>query len=75
MELHIILVIILQKLELIDIIIYLQKKHWLFIMFVLFLKSIVNKNKSKYYYDISSEKGSNEDKSNTQFFQMNVCIL
>ena len=74
MELHIILVIILQKLELIDIIIYLQKKHWLF-MFVLFLKSIVNKNKSKYYYDISSEKGSNEDKSNTQFFQMNVCIL
>ena len=44
-------------------------------MFVLFLKSIVNKNKSKYYYDISSEKGSNEDKSNTQFFQMNVCIL
>ena len=44
-------------------------------MFVIFVKSIVNKNKSNYYYNISSEKGSNEDKSNTQFFQMNACIL
>ena len=32
------------------------------------IKSVVNKNKSNYYYNIFLEKGSYKDKSNTQYF-------
>ena len=42
---------------------------------MIFLKSILNKNKNEYYYNIFSEKGLYKDKSNTEYFYMNVCIL
>ena len=35
---------------------------------VILIKSVVNKNKSNYYYNIFLEKGSNKDKFNTQYF-------
>ena len=58
--LHIVLVTILGKSELFHIILYLQKKHCLFIIP---FKSVVNMNKNNYYYNIFLEKGSYEDKS------------
>ena len=42
---------------------------------IILIKSVVNKNKNEYYYNIFLEKGSYKDKSNTQYFLMNVCIL
>ena len=41
----------------------------------IFLKSVVNKNKNEYYYNIFLGKGLFKDKSNTEYFQMNACIL
>ena len=35
---------------------------------VILIKSVVNKNKSNYFYNIFLEKGSNKDKFNTQYF-------
>ena len=32
------------------------------------IKSVVNENKNKYYYNISLEKGLHKDKSNKQYF-------
>ena len=32
------------------------------------IKSVVNKNKNEYYYNIFLEKGSNKDKSNRRYF-------
>ena len=32
------------------------------------IKSVVHKNKNKYYYNIFLEKGSYKDKSYTQYF-------
>ena len=32
------------------------------------IKSVVNKNKNEYYYNIFLEKGSYKDKSNTEYF-------
>ena len=32
------------------------------------IKSVVNKNKNHYYYNIFLEKGLYKDKSNTQYF-------
>ena len=34
---------------------------------IILIKSVVNKNKNNYYYNIFLEKGLHEDKSNTQF--------
>ena len=34
---------------------------------VMLIKSVVNKNKNEYYYNIFSEKSSNKDKYNTNF--------
>ena len=42
---------------------------------IILIKSVVNKNKNHYYYHIILEKGSYKNKSNTEYFQMNVCIL
>ena len=42
---------------------------------IILIKSVVNNNKNNYYYNIFSEKGSYKDKSNTEYFQMNVYIL
>ena len=38
-------------------------------------KSVVNKDKNNYYYNIFLEKVSYKDKSNAEYFLMNVCIL
>ena len=35
---------------------------------VILIKSVVNKNKNEYYYNIFLEKGSYKDKSDTQYF-------
>ena len=36
---------------------------------IIFIRSIVNKNKKNYYYNIFLEKGSYEDKVNTKLFK------
>ena len=35
---------------------------------IILIKSVVNENKNKYYYNIFLEKGSYKDKSDTQYF-------
>ena len=35
---------------------------------IILIKSVVNKNKNNYYYNIFLEKGSYKDKSNTKYF-------
>ena len=35
---------------------------------IILIKSVVNKNKNNYYYNIFSEEGSYKDKSNTKYF-------
>ena len=42
---------------------------------VIFIMSVVNKNENEYYYNITLEKGSYKDKSNTQYFWVNSCML
>ena len=42
---------------------------------IILIKSVVNKNKSEYYYSMFLEKGSFKDKSNTRYFQINVFML
>ena len=42
---------------------------------IILIKSVVNKNKSNYYYKIFLEKVSYKDKSDTWHFKMNVCML
>ena len=75
--LQIVLIIILEKSELIHVSLYLLKKYWLFIIHnvIILIKSVVNKNKYEYYYNIFLEKGLYKDKFDTQYFQINVCIL
>ena len=38
-------------------------------------QSVVNKNENSYFYNVFIEKGLYEDKPNTKYFLMNVCIL
>ena len=42
---------------------------------IILTKSVVNKNKNIYYYNKFPEKGLYKHKSDTQYFQMNACIL
>ena len=42
---------------------------------VILIKSVVNKNKNEYYYNLFLEKGLYKDKSNTEYFKMIVCTL
>ena len=42
---------------------------------IILIKSVVNKSKIEYYYNIFLEKGSYKDKSDTRHFKMNVRIL
>ena len=42
---------------------------------LILIKSVVNENKNKYYYNIFLEKGSYKDKIDAKYFQNNVCIL
>ena len=35
---------------------------------IILIKSVYNKNKNEYYYNIFSEKGSYKDKSDTRYF-------
>ena len=39
------------------------------------IKLVVKKNKDNYYYNVFLEKGLYEDKFNSEYFQMNVCIV
>ena len=71
--LRIVLIIILEKS--IDIILYLLKKILTFLKIIILIKSVVNKNKNEYYYNKFLEKGSYKDKSDTQYFQINIYIL
>ena len=41
---------------------------------IILIKSVISEYKIN-YYNIFLEKGFHEDKSNTEYFQMNVCIL
>ena len=66
--LQIVLIIILQKSELIHIIVALLKKIFTFDNVIILIKSVVNENKNKYYYNIFLENGSYKDKSDTQYF-------
>ena len=51
------------------------EKRLIFHNVTILIKSVVNKNNNNYYFNIFSEKGSYNDKFNTEYFQMNVCIL
>ena len=42
---------------------------------IILIKSVVNKNKNEYYYNILLGKGSYKGKSDTRYFKMNVFIL
>ena len=42
---------------------------------LILIKSVVNENKNKYYYNIFLEKGSYKDKIDAKYFQNNVYIL
>ena len=44
------------------------KKTLTFGSVIILIKSVVNKNKSEYYYNIFLEKVSNKDKSDTRYF-------
>ena len=44
------------------------EKIWTFQNIIILVKSVVNKNKNNYYCNMFLEKGSYEDKSNTQYF-------
>ena len=66
--LQIVSIIILQKSELIHIILALLKKIFPFDNVIILIKSVVNENKNKYYYNIFLENGSYKDKSDTQYF-------
>ena len=57
MVLQIVLMIILERSELIHTIFYLLKKILIFHNVIILIKSVVNKNKNKYYYNIFLEKG------------------
>ena len=42
---------------------------------IILIKSVVNKNKHEYYYNIFLEKSWYKDKPDTLYFLMNICIL
>ena len=54
--------------KLIHITIYQLKKILAFHNVIIFIKSVVNKNKNNYYYNIFPEKGWYKDKSNKRYF-------
>ena len=60
--LQIVLIIILERLELIHTILDLLKKILTFDNVIILIKSLANKNKIKYCYNIFLEKGSYKDK-------------
>ena len=62
MVLQIVLIITLQYSELI------HMTHMIFHNIIILIMSGVNKNKNEYYYNIFLEKGSDKDKSNTEYF-------
>ena len=68
MVLQIVLIIILEKSELIHIILYLLKKILTFHNVLILIKSIVNKNKNNCYYNMFLEKCRYKDKFDAQYF-------
>ena len=68
--LQVVLIIILEKLELIHIIIYqLNLFYTDFHNAIILIMSVVNKNKNVYCYNIFLEKGSYKDKCNKRYFK------
>ena len=51
------------------------KKTITFHKVITLIKSVINKNKNKYYNNILSEKCSYKYKYKKQYFLMNVCVL
>ena len=49
------------RIVIVHMVLYLLKKYWI-------LKSVVNKDKNNYYYNIFLEKASSKDKSSTEYF-------
>ena len=68
MLLQIVLVITLERLELIHIILCLLKKILNFHNVIILIKSVVNKNENKYYYNIFLEKRLYKYNSDKQYF-------
>ena len=68
MILQIVLIIILQESGLVHIILYLLKKILTFHNVLILIKSVVNKNENKYYYNIFLEKVLYKNKCNTEYF-------
>ena len=62
------LITIVQEIELIYIILYLQKKTLTFCNVIILIKSDVNKHKKDSYYNIFFEKGWYQDQSKTPNF-------
>ena len=42
---------------------------------IILIKSVVDNNENSYFDNTFLEKGSDKDKSDTQYFEMTVCIL
>ena len=42
---------------------------------IILIRSVINKYKNDYYFNIFSEKGSRKDKFNKEYFEIDVCIL
>ena len=66
--LQMLLITIVQEIELIYIILYLQKKTLTFCNVIILIKSDVNKHKKDSYYNIFFEKGWYQDQSKTPNF-------
>ena len=67
MVLQVVLIIIFEELAFNHIILDLKKKISIFQNVIILIKSVVNKEKNEYYYNIFLEKGSYKDQSNTQY--------
>ena len=74
MVLKIILIIILERSELIHIIHYLLKKLLAFNNVIILIKSVVNENENKYYYNIFLEKGSYKYKWMCVYYKCYIMI-
>ena len=53
----------------------LKEKMSIFHNVIIPIKLVVKKNKDNYYCNVFLEKGLYEDKFNSEYFQMNVCIV
>ena len=68
------LITILEGSELIHIIFYQLKKGVTFYNIIILIKSVANKNKNKYYYNVYLEKGLYKDKWMFVYFKYYIMI-